>query len=97
MDPVFAYYGLDFLAVGLSLFALLRLRTRPERAAFALLIAHVLWLAIGVPWTHLFAVFLVDALFVARYREVRARRRHIARQFATRPLSRSAQGIDILC
>ena len=97
MDPAFAYYGLDFLAVGLSLFALLHVGARRGSAAAALLLAHVLWLATGAPWTHVVAVLLVDAVFAARYYELRRRRRHVARQFATRRLSRSAQGLDVLC
>ena len=97
MDSAFAYYGLDFLAVALGLYALLHIGTRRGLAVGALLLAHVLWLSIGVPWTHVVAVLLADAVFAARYYQVRQHRRHIARQFATRRLSRSAQGIDVLC
>ena len=97
MDPALAYYGLDLLAVALGLYALLHIGTRRTPAVVALLLAHVLWLATGAPWTHVAAVLLVDVVFAARYHQMRQRRRHIARQFATRRLSRSAQGIDVLC
>lgn len=97
MESFLSYYGLDLLAVALALYALVAAERAGRGAGLALLLAHAAWLGSGAPWVHVLAVVLVDAVFAARYYRARRHRRYVARQFATRRLSRSAQGLDVLC
>lgn len=108
MMDFFHYYGLDLVAPALSIYAVYLLAghqaekpvgglRRRRSGIMALAAANMLWIVLGLMWTQVIPIVFVNILFAVVYYRNHLVRRRLRREFATRRMSRTAEGIDVLC